>query len=289
MIKIGRRKIAENIIGDLKIEFIKINCDLDSTFRCLKCIREQDISILLDGRVKICTGLINNRQNSYFLKLLEENPLLGISNLIRKKYAFIGFFYNLYFLVNSSSSVFSDKYDEDKITEFRQYLNTKNFNFDPHRDFTSQLANFIISESNSFRKTFNEDKFTYNEFEVSFKTLEFLVSELFNPNIELNKQLKILILISYFSVDFDVFDNPKTRLVQNLLPSLLLLIEKEDDTDFIELSLFYLIIIGIGVSNCSPSLFNSIIENFTSTIATPSLLHYIKGLILREESKKSRK
>ena len=119
------------------------------------------------------------------------------------------------------------------------------------------------------------------------KTLEFLVSELFNPNIELNKQLKILILISYFSVDFDVFDNPKTRLVQNLLPSLLLLIEKEDDTDFIELSLFYLIIIGIGVSNCSPSLFNSIIENFTSTIATPSLLHYIKGLILREESKKA--
>ncbi len=284
--KIARRKIIDNFLGSLRIEFIKINCDVETVNRCLKCIREQDISILLDGRVRICTGLISGQQKSFCLKLLDSNPLKGISKLIRRKYAYVGFFYSFYSFIKPDF-VESNKYDEDNIFYFKQHIKTYDIELSLSSNLLSELSRLIFFNSILFKETYNESLLSEAENDISFNTLEFLIAELHNPKNSIHNQLQILVLISYLTVDFRIFDNQKIILVRNMLPLLITMIEMNETEFSIELAAFYLINLSIGITNCSPDLFSGFIENCDKNSSKPSLLHYIKGLILRQESKGS--
>jgi organic radical activating enzyme len=284
--KIARRKIIDNFLGSLRIEFIKINCDIETSNRCLKCIREQDISILLDGRVRICAGLINGQQKSYCLKLLDSNPLEGISKLIRRKYAYIGFFYSFYSFIKPDF-VESNKYDEDNIFYFKQYLKTHDIELSLNNNLLLELLRLIFFDSSLFKETYNESLLSEAENDISFNTLEFLIAELHNPKNSIHDQLQILVLISYLTVDFRIFENQKIILVRNILPLLVTMIEMNETEVSIELAAFYLINLGIGLTNCQPDLFNVFIENCNLNPSKPSLLHYIKGLIIRQKSNDS--
>ena len=172
--------------------------------------------------------LINEEQKSYCLKLLNSNPIDGISILIRKKYAFIGFFYSFFSLLRQTC-VEDKVYDEDKVFDFTQFLKTYGIDLVIKENLISSLTRLIFFESSQFKETFNEDSISEDEINISFTTLEFLVAELNNPNNSLINQLQLLVLISYLTIDFNVFDNQKIKLVRNILPVLITSIEAADD------------------------------------------------------------
>ena len=87
----------------LQFEVVRLNCDVSGDFisRCFQCVQEKDITISIDGQIRVCTGWDNNMRSRVSIAHIDpDQPLVGISNVIRRSYGNAGFYGHFPFLMS---------------------------------------------------------------------------------------------------------------------------------------------------------------------------------------------
>lgn len=301
-----RKKIL--FYNNLRVEFLKLNCAITDDFvgRCFNCIKDQDISICSDGRIKICGGYDESFKPQQFYTHFNPNqPLVGIAGAIKRKYGLIGF-YNIFTKI--LTCLRKDKF-EIYIPE--EYLGVKNFpkssiKFDEESNGLQELTKDMLNGEAHYCKLYEEGIHPEDVHYTSMRLCTFLAwiafrlvkriveSEDKTDEIKYCQKLNSsLLLLAYFTVDEDLFSTARTKIVQGMLPILLKNMSELDkgeiSSHFIEYSTYYLGTLLFENSlhedvkyYLDNDLINSVL-NFEDSIGIP----YLLGCISRQEIKKS--
>ncbi|MGD8780713.1 MAG: toll/interleukin-1 receptor domain-containing protein [Ignavibacteria bacterium] len=245
-------------INKLKIEFIKLNCGItdDIVGRCFNCVKDQDISICADGRIKICTGYNDKLRPQYSYTHFNSNqPLIGIAGAIKRKYGFIGF-YNIFSKI--INYLRTEKIEMTIPVFYSGRIRfTNSILFDEKNNGLQEITNAILKGNINYCKLYEEglhpEKEHYSSIIfctqlgwVAYRLLKKIINtkESEKKKILFQKMNAALLLLAYFSVDEDLFSTARTKIVQGMLPILLKRFSEiptgELNSEFIEYSSYYL-------------------------------------------------
>ncbi|MBN2526502.1 MAG: toll/interleukin-1 receptor domain-containing protein [Deltaproteobacteria bacterium] len=220
----------------LKIEFVKVNCDMDNEIisRCLYCAVEKDICISADGRVRVCSGWNPDtfKPRYSYTHFNESSPLIGISSAIRRKYGIVCFYTHLPPLARIANNKLTPK----QLTDLRDRIS--NVQQTPY-DLTQLIrtAAEVIQPDSKYEQLFREracskEKISYT-IELCSKLLQsayffvFLMQDHMDDRYR-DELLISLLLLEYLSVDESLFSSARTILSQGIVTELLRCIVKDE-------------------------------------------------------------
>jgi len=295
---------------DLTIEFIKLNCELKDDFikRCYYCVQEQDIGISIGGRIRICKGWdIETLNPKYvFAQFDPNNPLVGISGAIRRKYGIAGFYGHfpaIVSLLNKENFEYlssnKDYLSFDKAS-FAIFLRECNISIEPREvismRYLKKIADKLFDKPSVLCKLFEEGSFGKNELLKTTELCCYLIKKVYSIAVKsdhkkIYSKLEvncILLILIYLNVDEDLFSSARTIIIKGMTIALIRLIS--DESSFNESTQESFLInstycIGtVAFENCRPhDIYRFIkIQLEESQIKSSPFIQYLIGCIYRQ-------
>ncbi len=296
------QRISYTIINDLKISFIKLNCDdkKDIIKRCFYCVQEQDIKISSNGKIQTCTGWDQSFKPKYsYIQINTESPLTGISKVIKRKYGIAGFYghfpYFIKLLKGEKIENIQLSFDSDVL------INTLNkigiilpkYSIEEALLFITQE---LFNKDSTIKILFNEDFESKDDFTKCTELTISIIKSIYNTSsggdwhskkVILNK---MLLLLSYITIDESFFSTGRTIIIQGIAEKILL---KVSNREYVDESVFIVdstyCIATIALENTSPE----IILEYINLILTDTQkkesgrIQYIVGCIHRQLNHKN--
>lgn len=312
-----RRKVVDGF-KKLRIEFIKVNCDdkTDCIRRCFDCVREKDVSITADGRVRVCKRWKENLDPIYDYAYIDaSNPMSGIKSMIRKQYAFVGFFGHFPILAKilrgepvnrmlDKKNLISDE-DLQSVIKSLSLRNYSMKDFESFIDFYQEIIPKVLKKKSSIMPLWKEGQIDRPVLMNSSNLCILLVKDAYriarmirdegrdNNFVDISTIEKkegrlnfVLILLVYLCVDEMLFSKISANLVKGTTKALLYKFSKGDfDEKFLERSTY--VIGSIALENEKGETVRMFIEDMLTNklIEDSSIINYLLGFILNREKK----
>lgn len=231
--KKARQKIWVQGSG-FSISFIKLNCDVNNDLikRCFMCVREQDINISADTRIRSCSGWDENFHPIFKDAQFDVNsPLTGISSVIRNKYGVAGFYGHFPFIVKSLITNINTSNTSFNFNQLNIFLHPY-LSVVQDDDFESIILKLISSIANletPFKQLFKEGIVKETEIDNTVILSELLLKAGYQYASVCNRDdlvgksrvNQILLLLAYFAVDESLFSSGRTIIVRGMSLELL--------------------------------------------------------------------
>ena len=295
---LGTRKLAVELQNKLRVEFIKLNCDVSDDYitRCFECVQERDIAISADARIRICTGWKDDLGPKFkYAHIDMMSPLSGISGAIKRQYGLAGFYGHFPFITKSlKRDVIPEVLDQVTFdfSQFEKLMKRTNISEDINENnLLSLIIDTIFQENPPFRKLYEEGSYNQITLENSTYLCELLLKATYNWTRDcryIDKKLivnKMLLILAYLTVDESLFSTGRTMIVQGLAEDLLRnssLSRPEMETEFLVLSTYCLA--TIAFENITPATVNDFIDFMLESDLQnqSSEILYLKGCIYRQ-------
>jgi len=295
---LGSRKLAVEMHNKLRVEFIKLNCDVRDDYikRCFECVQERDIAISADARVRICSGWNDDLSPKFkYAHIDMMSPLSGMSGVIKRQYGLAGFYGHFPFITKGLKGDSFSKYFRQTNFDFSQFVkllikadSSLEVN---ENDVLSLIIESIFQKEPLFRKLYEEGLYDQASLENSTQLCELLLKAVYNLAYDYRRQnnrrtiSKMLLVLAYLTVDESLFSTGRTMIVQGLTEELLnnsSRLEPEMEEEFFVMATYC--IATIAFEDITPTTVNDFIDVMLEGDMQnqSSEILYLKGCIYRQ-------
>ncbi|MBF0421431.1 MAG: TIR domain-containing protein [Magnetococcales bacterium] len=219
----------------LKVELVRLNCDLDSDLikRCFLCVQEKDISIGIDGRVRVCSGW-NERMEPRlnYANVSQKSPMVGISNLIRRHYGVAGFYGHFPFFRRKLTGepiphFFNTTLEGRNVINELSWLMNDQISIQHKKQPLWTLVRKVTQLDSPFCRLYEEGLHPADQLKRSIELAELLLRwafDLASPKMGLEEKIQfnvLLLLLAYLCVDESLYSTARTLLVRGMTLELL--------------------------------------------------------------------